>query len=139
MLLVLVTLSIVLASVLLHYLCLLGLSLTLPALRIAGPLKILAGVVGAILAHVVEVGLFAVAYYHMSGTLGWGELQGAYNGTFADSLYFSFATYTTLGYGDINPVGPIRYLTGLEALTGFVLITWTASYLYMEMRRYWDR
>jgi len=124
---------------LLHYLCLLALSRTLPHLRIPDPLKILAGVVGALAAHVLEVMLFATAYYRMAGTGTWGDLQGAFNGSLADSVYFSFATYTTLGYGDINPVGAIRYLTGLEALTGFVLITWTASYLFLEMRRYWER
>lgn len=133
------TLAIVLISVLLHYLCLLGLSRLMPCLRMPSPLKILLGVVGALAAHVIEVGLFAVAYYYMTGTGDWGELQGAFDGTIADSVYFSFATYTTLGYGDINPVGAIRYLTGLEALTGFVLITWTASFLFLEMRRYWER
>jgi len=25
----------------------------------------------------------------------------------------------------------------MEALTGFVLITWTASFLYLEMNRLW--
>ncbi|HHO59743.1 MAG TPA: two pore domain potassium channel family protein, partial [Thiotrichales bacterium] len=30
------------------------------------------------------------------------------------------------------------YLTGIESLTGLVLITWTASFLYYEMQRYWD-
>jgi hypothetical protein len=29
-------------------------------------------------------------------------------------------------------------LTGLESLTGLVLITWTASFLYYEMQRYWN-
>ena len=33
----------------------------------------------------------------------------------------------------------LRYLTGLESLTGLVLITWSASFLYLEMTRYWDR
>jgi hypothetical protein len=34
-------------------------------------------------------------------------------------LYFSFATLTTLGYGDIVPVSPIaRMLASLEAITG---------------------
>jgi hypothetical protein len=28
-------------------------------------------------------------------------------------------------------------LTGIEALTGLVLITWTASYLFIEMQKYW--
>ena len=33
----------------------------------------------------------------------------------------------------------LRYLTGLESLTGLVLITWSASFLYLEIIRYWDR
>ena len=55
-----------------------------------------------------------------------------------DCVYFSFTTFTTLGFGDIEPIGDLRYLTGLEALTGLVLITWTASFLYLEMQRYWE-
>jgi hypothetical protein len=46
-------------------------------------------------------------------------------------------TYTTLGFGDIVPVGPVRFLTSVEALTGFVLITWSASFTYLEMNRFW--
>ena len=42
-----------------------------------------------------------------------------------------------MGYGDIVATGPIRYLTGMEALTGFVLITWSASFLFLEMQKYW--
>jgi hypothetical protein len=34
-------------------------------------------------------------------------------------LYYSFVTLTTVGYGDITPVGPLaRSLAILEALTG---------------------
>jgi hypothetical protein len=29
-------------------------------------------------------------------------------------------------------------LTGIESLTGLVLITWTASFLFVEMQRFWD-
>ena len=56
-----------------------------------------------------------------------------------DCVYFSFTTYTTLGFGDIEPFGDLRYLTGLESLPGLVLITWSASFLYLELTRYWDR
>ena len=52
-----------------------------------------------------------------------------------DHLSFSYAAFTTVGVGDIVPTGPLRVLAGMEALTGFVLITWTASYLYLEMTR----
>ena len=46
-------------------------------------------------------------------------------------------TALTVGFGDIVPTGPLRLLAGMEALTGFVLITWTASFLYLEMNRLW--
>jgi hypothetical protein len=96
------------------------------------------GVCGALLAHAVEVWIFAVAYYVMHRMPGWGELQGNFNGSLMDSVYFSFTTFTTLGFGDIQPIGHLRYLTGIESLTGLVLITWTASFLFVEMQRYWD-
>ena len=35
------------------------------------------------------------------------------------------------------PTGPLRLLGGVETLTGFVLIAWAASYLYLEMTRMW--
>jgi len=68
----------------------------------------------------------------------WGHLSGEFNGSLMDCAYFSFTVYTTLGFGDIQPNGHLRYLTGIESLTGLVLITWTASFLYFEMQRYWD-
>lgn len=54
-------------------------------------------------------------------------------------MYFSAITYTTVGFGDFVPTGPVRFLAGTEALTGFLLITWSASFTFLEMRRYWGR
>ena len=54
-------------------------------------------------------------------------------------IYFSFSTYTSLGYGDIVPVGDARILAGVEAITGLVLIAWTASFTYLEMSMHWMR
>lgn len=67
----------------------------------------------------------------------WGSLQGSFDGSFMDCVYFSFTTYTTIGFGDISPLGDLKYLTGLQALTGLVLISWTASFLFVEMQKYW--
>ena len=59
------------------------------------------------------------------------------HGILLDCAYLSFVTFTTLGYGEIVAQGYLRYLTGVEALTGFILITWSASFLFIEMQKYW--
>ncbi|MCL6271609.1 pentapeptide repeat-containing protein [Sansalvadorimonas sp. 2012CJ34-2] len=38
--------------------------------------------------------------------------------TFFDALYFSVVTFTTLGYGDLTPLGPARTMAALEAFIG---------------------
>jgi hypothetical protein len=46
-------------------------------------------------------------------------------------------SYTTVGFGDVVPVGPIRFLAGTAAITGLVLIGWTISFTALEMERFW--
>ena len=67
-----------------------------------------------------------------------GSLAGNFNGSLTDCVYFSFTNYTTVGYGDIEPFGSIRFLAGLEAITGLSLITWSASFMFMEMTQFWQ-
>ena len=45
--------------------------------------------------------------------------------------------YTTVGWGDLSSIGPLRILAGAEALLGFMLITWSASFTYLVMARTW--
>jgi hypothetical protein len=42
-----------------------------------------------------------------------------------------------LGYGDVVPHGPLRLLAGVEALTGLLMIGWSASFTYVSMARFW--
>lgn len=125
-------------AVMIHYEFLYRITLVVPKLKVKHRFKIVIGVFSALIAHAIEIWMFALAYYFMSKAEGWGNLQGNYNGSLMDTAYFSFTTFTTLGFGDITPHGHIRYLTGIESLTGLVLITWTASFLYFEMQRYWN-
>ena len=121
-----------------HYEFLYRMSSLIQRMSIKHRFRILACVFGALLAHAFEIWIFGFGYFFMSHFLGWGSLLGSSDGSVLDCGYFSFTTYTTIGFGDIVPSGNLRYLAGIEALTGLVLITWTASFLYIEMQRFWD-
>lgn len=125
-------------AVIIHYEFLFQLSALIPKMKIKHRFRIVLGVFGALIAHSVEIWVFAFAYYFMHQSKEWGNLEGNFTGSLMDCVYFSFTTFTTLGFGDIEPIGDLRYLTGIESLTGLVLITWTASFLYYEMQRFWD-
>ncbi|MEW4983425.1 MAG: potassium channel family protein [Cycloclasticus sp.] len=129
---------VVAVAVVIHYEFLYRISRYIPHMTVKHRLRILFGVFAALVAHAVEVWIFALAFYYMHHADGWGHLEGNFDGSLLDCTYLSFTTFTTLGFGDIQPIGDLRHLTGLESLTGLVLITWTASFLYYEMQRYWD-
>lgn len=128
---------VVAVAVVIHYEFLYRITLSIPKMHVSHRYRIVVGVCGALLAHSLEIWVFALAYYFMNQADGWGNLYGNFSGTLMDCVYFSFTVFTTLGFGDIQPKGDLRYLTGVESLTGLVLITWTASFLYFEMQRHW--
>jgi len=134
-----VNISIICLAVLIHYEFLYRISTAIPKMKIKHRFRIVFGVFGALVAHSIEIWLFSIAYYFLPQVQEWGELKGNFDGSFLDCIYFSYTTFSTLGVGDIEPHGHIRHLVGLESLTGLVLITWTASFLYYEMQRYWGR
>ena len=103
---------------------------------IAPRLRVAIAVIVALVAHLLEVLVFAIGWFILLRT-GVGSLSGGVTDP-EGLLYFSLITYTSLGYGDIVPLGPVRLLAGIESLVGLVLIAWTASFTYLEMRRYWS-
>jgi hypothetical protein len=137
-LITLINTLIITTAVIVHYECLMRLNVLMPRLNIWHRFRMVFGVLGALVAHAIEVWIFALGYYLMNASEHLGQLTGNYDGSFMDSVYFSFTTFTTIGFGDITPIGPLKFLTGLEALTGLVLITWTASFLFIEMQKYWS-
>jgi len=130
--------SIIALAVLIHYEFLFRISTFIPKMKIKHRFRIVFGVFGALVAHSIEIWLFSIGYYFIPKMEGLGYLVGNFDGSLLDCVYFSYTTFTTLGFGDIEPHGHIRHLVGLESLTGLLLITWTASFLYFEMQRYWD-
>lgn len=128
----------VMLVILIHYEFLFFLSRMMPKMKVKHRTRIIFGVLGGLIAHTVEIWVFAFAYYVALHYMhGMGELTGNFDSTFLDCIYFSFTIFTTLGFGDIVPIGDIRFLTGIESLAGLVLITWTASFFYYKMHKYW--
>jgi hypothetical protein len=67
---------------------------------------------------------------------GYALLAPAADGTGFDVWYHSAAAFTSLGDSQLGSA-EWRLMTAVEALTGLVLITWTASFTFLVMQRNW--
>lgn len=125
-------------TLLIHYEILRLASAIVPALPIPLRMRVIFVVFAAFLAHTLEVWLYGIAFYLFVEVFHFGAFGGAeMTGDWRDYLYFSAITYTSLGLGDVFPLGQARLLTGVEALNGLVLIGWSASFTYLIMEKFW--
>ena len=127
----------VIATTILHYEVLRHLNSGLPALRIPNRAKLVVVLLSTFVAHAVEMALYGFVIYVLVAWLGAGSLSGSAGFSLGNCLYFSAETYTSLGFGDLTPSGPVRLLAGVEALNGLLLIGWSASFTYISMERFW--
>lgn len=119
----------------LHYSALITITRMLSHFHGTHPASIVLALFLAVLAHLFEILIFAVAWQVMySMELITFSIDSP---TFLDIAYFSGTTYTTVGYGDIVLTGHGRIMTVVEGVMGLVLIAWTASFTYFEMNRKW--
>jgi len=81
--------------------------------------------------HAIQITVWAAAYVALVPD---GELP-----TFESAIYFSFVTFTTLGYGDITLSEGWRLLSGIQALNGILLVGWTTAILFAVVQRTWRR
>jgi hypothetical protein len=131
------TVLLVALSTFVHYEVLRLCNSYLPRLHwVAGRARVLLAIGAAFCSHLAHIALFAAAYWLLHDTY-LGSLRGQFHAFPANFLYFSAETYTSLGFGDVYPVGEMRLLAGIEALTGLLMISWTASFTYLEMGRNW--
>lgn len=120
-----------------HYEVLRLLNARLPGLKVPSRSKLLVVSFAAFVAHGIEIGVYGFALFTLAKYAGVGSLSGRAGLTLVNCLYFSAETYTSLGFGDLTPTGPLRLLAGVEALNGLLLIGWSASYAYIAMERFW--
>ena len=122
----------------LHYEVLRACIRFLPAVSHARRRRVVILILVILCTHAVEIWLFAFGYYALLRFDSYGTITGFVEiTTLLDHAYYSAMVYTTVGFGDVYPTGPIRFMTGMEALTGLVMITWSASFTFLEMQRDW--
>ena len=88
-------------------------------------MSMVATVLGIFVLHTIEIWFWAAIYY-----------ASEQFGNFADALYFSTVTYSTLGYGDITLTPAWRLLGALEGIDGFILLGWSTAYLVAASTRH---
>ena len=128
--------TVVTACVILHYETLRFLSRAV-GIHVHKRIGVLVVMLSLLMAHVLEIMIFAVGYMLMQHGVGLGHITGMDEGSFFDFIYFSSVVFTTVGFGDLLPVGAIRILSAAEGLAGLALITWSASFTFLAMQRLW--
>jgi len=127
---------VVCACVMLHYEALSWLSSWLAHLKTRHRRRVVFGILGVLGVHIAEIWIFACVAALLLLSRSFGDVYGITSGLL-DQVYLSAMTFTTVGAGNVYLTGPIRFLVGTEALCGLVLITWSASFTYLEMQRFW--
>ena len=79
--------------------------------------------------HTLQIIVWALAYLYL--------LPENVLDSYEEATYFSFVTFTTLGYGDITLAGAWRILSGIEALNGVLLLGWSTALLFTVVQRTW--
>ena len=77
--------------------------------------------------HVVEIAAWALF-------LTWKEAMP----DVATAVYFSAATYTTTGYGDVVLQGQWRWIAGIESLTGILMCGWSTGFFFAVVSRLYN-
>ncbi len=129
--------SLVVATFVFHYAVLRWLSGGMAAIVMTAGVRVLVIVLVALTAHIVEVTMYAGAYALASGPLALGSFGGRTIASPLDYFYFSIVSYTSLGLGDVYPIAHLRFMAGIEALNGLLLIAWSGSFIYIAMGRLW--
>jgi hypothetical protein len=83
-----------------------------------------------VLLHALEIALWAGVYTALVPAGELADLETA--------VYFSFVTFTTLGYGDITLSEGWRLLSGIQALNGILLVGWSTALMFAVVQKSWQ-
>ena len=95
-----------------------------------------------VLASLIDTAVVLV-FLHVAEILTWAAAYRALVpedelATLEKAVYFSFVTFTTLGYGDITLSEGWRLLSGIQALNGILLVGWSTALIFAVVQRSWQ-
>lgn len=120
-----------------HQYGLLGVRALKPDAAIRPQAAITIAFLGLLVLHTLEIVAFA-AFYKL--LIDWGllgDLEGSPPSSWGELIYFSGINFTTLGYTQLETTGPIRLINMMQSLGGFMILTWSATFLYTVCERSW--
>ena len=74
--------------------------------------------------HLAQVGIWALRYYE------WGEL-----GSLGNSIYFSLASFTTVGANELELTRTHRFVGAIESALGMLMFGWSTALLFEVTQR----
>ena len=132
----LIAVTLLLCCVVFFYEVLAHIWLLLPRFEGRPRTQIILTVFSIFLAHTVCIWLFGVTYYVLDVYVDYGGVFGHHQSHFMDYIYFSGATYSSVGFCDIYPAGALRMITTLEVLMGLIMIGWSVTFTYLVTDKY---
>lgn len=102
----------------------------LPRLKEQTHRAVLTAFLGLLVLHTVEIIAWAGVYAVMLDGEWFGTLGGSYKGSWDDLVYFSGMNFVTLGFTQLKTEGAIRMVSMMQSLGGFMILTWSATFIY---------
>jgi hypothetical protein len=129
--------GLIITCVIIHAICL---ELLLRRLKVVGPKwdRRLPTYGHVIIMIIVVLGLFGAVTMQawVWAVFYWATGDVA---SFADAIYFSTVTYTTLGYGDIILSHKWQVTSSLQAVSGIILFGWSTAFLVNVRTFFWKK
>ncbi|MBM3604965.1 MAG: hypothetical protein FJX25_09455 [Alphaproteobacteria bacterium] len=90
--------------------------------------------IGLLAIHLAEILFFAGVYHALLSWTEMGKLQEL-DRSWTGLIYFSGINFTTLGYTQIEAAGPLRLINMTQSLGGFMILTWSATFIYSVWKK----
>ena len=133
----LIVAALLLVTVTIHYTVLMRLTTFLEK-EASKPRILILIVMALFLAHAIEIMVYAVFYYFADSSALSDVHSIKHETVFADSLYLSTLSFSSLGFSNIQTNMVVKLVAGFEALNVLLLITWSASFTFLAMGKLWD-